>query len=120
MPRGPGKLKYDFAVPGQPEPGQPVDNGVDGGCGRTLTVGVLDPQEHLAAVPARIEPVEKRRTAAADVQKAGGRGRKTGNDGLAHCRACITDAGWVFGTFDIEPAGTSWHRPPAASRTLEI
>src|SRR5262249_27625501 len=46
------------------------------------------------------------------MKKAGGRGRETGDDRLAHCVACIRVAWARIGTFDIELGATSWHRPP--------
>src|SRR3954471_10610750 len=104
-----GELEHDVAVPGQPQPGQAVDDGVDGGRGRTLAVGVLDAQQHLAAVAAREQPVEQGGAAASDVEKAG-RGRREAYDDT-HRRACITNADKI----DIEPYVTSWHRPPFAA-----
>ena len=68
---GTGKLEDDLAVPGEAKPGQPVDNGVDGGSGRALAVGVFDPQQHLAAMPARVQPVEQGCAASTDVEKSG-------------------------------------------------
>ena len=44
--------------------------------GAARFVGVLDAEEELAAVLARVEPVEERRARAADVQVAGGRRRE--------------------------------------------
>ena len=63
-------------VPIEPEPRQSVDDGVDGRCRGALAVRVLDPQQHLAAAPPRIEPVEQRRPGAADMQKPRRRRRK--------------------------------------------
>ena len=111
--RGARELEDDLAVPGEPQPGQAVEDGGDGGGGRALAVGVLDAQQHLAAVPARIEPVEQRGAAAADMEEAGGRGRKAGDDGLGHRAPCTTVAGKGVSAIDIEPSATSWHRPPA-------
>src|SRR4029079_6633598 len=50
----PRKLEDDFPVPGKTKPGQSVDDGIYGRCGGTLAVGVLDPQQHLAAMPAGV------------------------------------------------------------------
>ena len=83
---GAGELVDDLAVPVDAEPGEPVEDGVDRRLGGALTVGVLDPQQHLAAAAARIEPVEQRGAPAADMQKAGRRRRKTGDDLLGHER----------------------------------
>ena len=78
MARRARELEDDLAVPVEAEPGQPVENGGDGRIGRALAVGVLDPQQHLAAGVARIKPVEQRGAGAADMQKAG---RATGRNG---------------------------------------
>ena len=91
VPRGAAELVDDVAVPIEPEPFQPVQNGVDRGLGRALAVGVLDPQQHLAAAPARIKPVEQRRAGASDMEKAGRRGGKTGDDGIGHEASGIAD-----------------------------
>ena len=80
MPGGAGELVDNVAVPIEAEPFHAVDDGVDGGLGGALAVGVLDAQHHLAAMAPGVEPVEKRRARAANMQKAGGRGRKTGDD----------------------------------------
>ena len=53
---------------------------------RALAVGVLDPQQHLAAAAARVEPVEQRGAGAADVEEAGRGGGEAGDD-LGHDRA---------------------------------
>src|SRR5262249_18656139 len=84
MPRGAGELRDRFAVPRDAEPSEPVQDRVDGGLGRALAVGVLDAQEHLAAAPARIEPIEQRGARTTDVQKAGRGGRKARDDGFTH------------------------------------
>ena len=81
---GPVELVDDLAIPIEPEPFQPVQNGVDGFPGRSLPVGVLDAQQHLAAAPARVKPVEQRRAGSSDVEKACRRGSKAGDDGIGH------------------------------------
>ena len=80
----PGELVDGVAVPFDPEPGQPVEDGVDRRPGGALAVGVLDPQQHLSAKAAGIEPIEQRRAASADMQEAGRGGREAGDDGLGH------------------------------------
>jgi hypothetical protein len=45
-----------------------------------LQISVLDAQDELAAVAARVRPREERGARAAYVQVAGGAGRKTGSD----------------------------------------
>jgi hypothetical protein len=47
----------------------------------SLAVGVLDAQDELPAVSARVQPAEQRGAHAADVQHAGGTGSKAGADG---------------------------------------
>ena len=80
------ELVDGVAVPIEAEPGQAVEDRGNRRLGGALAVGVLDPQQHLAAVAAGVEPVEQRGAAPADVQEAGGRGRKSRNDGFGHIR----------------------------------
>ena len=91
VPRGTVELVDDLAIVVEPEPFQPVQNGVDGFPGRSLPVGVLDAQQHLAAAPARVKPVEQRRAGSSDVEKACRRGSKTGDDGIGHEGSGVTD-----------------------------
>src|SRR5262245_58495712 len=86
MPPGTRELIYGLAVPIEPEPGQAIEDGVDRRLRRPFAIGVLDPQQHFAAAPAGIEPVEERRSRPTDVQEARGRRRKTRDDRLGHCR----------------------------------
>ena len=79
-----GKLIERLAVPIELEPFEAVEDGRDRGLGGALAIGILDPQQHLAAGVAGVEPVEQRRARTADVQIAGGRGRKARDDGLGH------------------------------------
>ena len=81
---GAGELVERLAVPVELEPLEPVEDGCDGGLGGALAVGVLDAQQEFAAGVAGIEPVEQRRARPADMQIAGGRGRKARDDGLGH------------------------------------
>ena len=83
MALGARELAYRLAVPIEPEPFEPIDDRLDRGLGRTLAVGVLDPQQELAAEALGVEPVEQRRPRAADVQETGRRRRETGDD-LGH------------------------------------
>src|SRR5690606_5116525 len=53
------------------EPVETVDDRVDRGLRRALAVRVLDPEEILAAVVARVEPRVERRADAADVEITG-------------------------------------------------
>ena len=53
MASGARRLEYDVAIPVEFEPAHAVEDRVDRGLGRTLGVGVLDPELELAAVVAR-------------------------------------------------------------------
>ena len=59
-------------VPIEAEPRHSVEDCVDRFLGRAGLVGILDPQEELAAVVAREEPVEERRPRSPDVEEARG------------------------------------------------
>jgi hypothetical protein len=76
----PRELIHFLAIPIKAEPAHPVDDSVDRRLGRTGAVGVLDPQPERAAVMACEQQVEQGGTGAAEMQKARGRWRKTGND----------------------------------------
>ena len=77
---GARELEDGVAVPIEPEPAHPVEDRVDRRLGRARAVGILDPQQELAAVMAREQPVEQRGARAADMQKAGRRRREPGDD----------------------------------------
>ena len=68
----------------EPEPCHAVENHAYGFIGRSLAIGVLDPQNELATHAPRVQPAEKRGTHAADVQQAGGARGESGAD--AHGR----------------------------------
>src|SRR3546814_19259299 len=57
---GAGELVDDLAVVVEAEPGEAVEDGIDGFRGRALAIGVLDAQPVAAAVVPGIEPVEQR------------------------------------------------------------
>ena len=84
MAGGAAELVDDVAVPIELQPFQPVEDRRDRRLGRALAVGVLDPQQHLAAGLLGVEPVEQRGAGAADMEEAGGRGGKAGDDGIGH------------------------------------
>ena len=85
--RGAGELVHGVAVPVDAEPGEAVEDRLDRGLGRALAVGVLDAQQHLAAVLLGEKPVEQRRARPADVQEAGGRRGETRDDLVGHGRS---------------------------------
>ena len=98
VPGGAAELVDGLAVPFDAEPAQPVENGRDCGVGRAFAVGILDPQQHLAAALAGIEPVEKGGARAADMEESGRRGRKAGDDGFGHFRWFDRSGrGWLAG-----------------------
>ena len=82
--RGAGELIDGLAVPVELEPAQPVEDGEDGAFRGPRPVRVLDAEQHRSTLGLGIEPIEQRRARAADMQKAGGRGRKAGDDGGTH------------------------------------
>ncbi len=82
--RDAGELVNDVAVPIEPEPFQPVQDRSNRGLGRALAVGVLDPQQHPAAEFFGVQPVKQRGAGAADMEEAGRRGGKAGDDGIGH------------------------------------
>ncbi len=73
---GTGELADGLALPVEAEPGQPVDERRDGSFGGPFAVGVLDAQQHLAALVLGIGPAEQRGPGPADMQVAGGDGAK--------------------------------------------
>ena len=81
VPVGVVRLVGLVPVPIECKPAQAVENGLYGLVGGALAVGILDPQQELPAVMLREEVVEERRARPADMQEAGGRGGKAGNDG---------------------------------------
>jgi hypothetical protein len=66
-----------FFVPIEAEKTQAFEDGLDAGVRVALDVGVVETEDHGALIMARKEPVEDKRARAADVEKPGGRGRKT-------------------------------------------
>jgi hypothetical protein len=74
------ELADDFAVVVQTEPSHALqDRGGGFWCG-ACAICVFDAQQEFAAAAAGVEPVEQGGTGAADVQVAGGRGGKAGDD----------------------------------------
>ena len=63
------KLVDGLVIGIEAQPGQPVENGVYRFRGRTLAVGILDPQQEFAAGMAGIQPVEQGGSGTADMQE---------------------------------------------------
>ena len=64
-------------VPGEAKPVETVEDGVDRGLCIAFDVGVVEAEDHRAAVAAGIEPVEDEGPGATDVEVAGGRRGET-------------------------------------------
>ena len=64
-------------VPGETQPAQSFEDGLDAGVGVALDIGVVQAQHHGSVVVAGIEPIEDKGAGAADMKKAGGRRRKS-------------------------------------------
>src|SRR5579872_2633388 len=71
-------------VPAEVEPLQSVEDGVERSLSVAIDVRVVDAQHQDAVVVARVQPIEDEGPGAADVQKAGGRGRKADTRGRRH------------------------------------
>ena len=80
VPLGPLRLEHRLLVKGEAEPVEPFDDLVDRVLRGALRVGILDPQQRLAAVVAGVEPVEQRGARAAEMQVAGRRWGEACND----------------------------------------
>jgi len=66
-----------------------VEDLLDGGIGGALQIGILDPQDELTAVPARLQPAEQRGPQPTDVQKAGGTWCEPGADHHEPVSECL-------------------------------
>ena len=99
MPCGASELIDRLVVPFDAEPFQSIENGLDGRIGRAFAIGILNPQQHLAAALARIEPVEQRGARAADVEEAGRGRREAGNDSFGHFRRFDLGKGYRRGVY---------------------
>ena len=80
------ELGDGVTVPIQSEPCQTVIDRFDRCIRRTCPIRILDPEQEPAAIAVFLvmfgeQPVEQRRAGAANMQKSGRRGGKTGNDG---------------------------------------
>src|SRR4051794_15948579 len=80
VPRPELRLVIFMPVPLEAEPAHAVEDRRNRVIGRARPVGVLDPQQELAATVTGIEPVEQRSARATDMQISGRRGREAGDD----------------------------------------
>ena len=102
-------------IPIEPEPAQAVDDGRNGALGGALPVGVLDSQQHLAAVAMGVEPVEQRRAPPANMQESRGGGSEAGHNRCGHQEAFVRSgagggsvARWGLGGNGRGGAGGDW------------
>src|SRR6185369_7313503 len=65
-------LEERSLVPGEPEPGEPLDDGAYRFLRRSLPIRVLDAEEEAPAMVTREQIAEQRRPDAPDVQRPGG------------------------------------------------
>ena len=112
----------------QAKPVHRLQDGVDRGLGAALAVGVLDPQDELTALAARLQPAIQRGARAADVEVAGrGRG-EAGADGhgdagsgVRRILAC-SRRGPLRGSCEhpVRVAAAATRQPQAIRRILRI
>ncbi len=67
-------------VPGEAQPVEAFEDGIEGLFGVALDIGVVDAEDHCAAVAAGVEPVKDEGARAPDVQIARRRGRETNSE----------------------------------------
>ena len=84
MPGSATELERRLTVPFEAQPVEAFIDGLNGVLRRTLAIGILDAEEELALLLARIGPREQCRAGAADMQVAGGRRGEAGNDRSGH------------------------------------
>ncbi len=89
MAFGAFRLEHRFTIPVEAQPVESFDDRVDRFLGRARLVGILDPQQRLAAVMAGKQPVEHRGPGTANMQKARGRRRKAGYNPVCLFRLII-------------------------------
>ena len=75
-----GPLNARAFIPPQPEPAHPFEQDFQGFLSVALLVGVFDAEDKIPSCVAGVEPVEKRRPCAADVEKAGWAGGESDSD----------------------------------------
>ena len=113
VPVGAGELEYGLTVVIEAQPCEPGEDGVYGVLRRAGPVGILDAQQERPAGVLGIEPIEKCRPCPADMQVAGGRGGKTGDDFGHGQRANKGQNGALFST----KRTTSRNPCPSSCRT---
>ncbi len=74
-------------VPGETQPAQAGEDGLDAGLGVALQIGVVQTQHESSVIVAGIEPIEDKGARPAHVQIAGGRGSKA--DPRSFCRGGV-------------------------------
>jgi hypothetical protein len=83
-------LVKHLVVPIDAEPLESIKDCIDCFLGGAGAIGIFDAQQHLAAVAARVEPVEECRPRPANMQESGRRGREARHEGLGHARPSTT------------------------------
>ena len=73
-------LKYWSFVGIERQPPHAIQNGIDIFSSRARLIRVLDTEDKLPVVVARVKPAKQRRANAANMQDAGRTGRKTGSN----------------------------------------
>ena len=66
-----------FLVPVEAEPAQAFEDGVDRRFRIALNIGVVEAEDHGAAIPPRIKPIEDESARTAHMEKASGRRRES-------------------------------------------
>ena len=94
MALGARELIGDIAIVVETEPVQPIQNRGDGLFGGSCAVGVLDPQQVLAAHAAGKKPIEQSRSRASYVEVAGRRGGKARDDAHGGQRTFFKARAW--------------------------
>ena len=91
------KLEHFRPVPIELQPAHPVENRINRALCGSRAVGIFDPQQEFAAKMPCIQPVEQRRSRAADMEITGRRRRKAGHDSFGACahadflQRCVRD-----------------------------
>src|SRR5690606_12327343 len=88
------------------EPLHRLQDRVDRRLGAALAVGILDPQDELAATATRLQPAVQRGARAADVQVTGGAG---GEAGAAGHGATLGGDGAILAVAGRLRSSAAWH-----------